>query len=261
MGKINSKTVVFIHGAFVTKNSWGEWPAYFESKGYKSVVPAWPFKDASPAELRKRQPDPDVAKLRMQDLIDHFTKIVSEQEEKPIAIGHSYGGLLTQILLNRDLVVAGVGIHSVPPQGVIPTALSFYKATWGPLGYFTDANKTFLFTQKQWNFAFANGQSPEDQKESYEEYAVPESKRINRDAVTKTAKVDWKKTHGPLLITSGDTDQILPVSISYSNYKKYNKENGSVTDYKEFKGRNHSVLVLPTWKEDADYIIDWLERN
>lgn len=169
------------------------------------------------------------------------------------------GGLITQILLERELAAAGVAIHSLQPQGVFTFKFSFYKAGWGPLGFFTSAKKSFLMSFKQWQYAFTNGMSYEEQKEGYYKYLIPESKLVVRDAISKAAKVDFKKPHAPLLFIAGSTDNFIPASLNYANYKNY-KHTGSITAYKEFEGRNHFVLGQPTWKEDADFIAHWIEQ-
>ena len=260
---ITTKNIVFITGAFVHNSSWQEWQKYFESKGYNTIAPAWPFKDApTAADLRNRQPDDtDLAALTLTELVDHYANIAKSLPEKPIAIGHSLGGLITQILVNRDLVVAGVAIHPVPPQGVIPYEFSFLKAGWKSLGLFTSLKKTYLMSLSDWQYAFTNGMSLADQKASWEANTIPESKTVARGGLTSAAKVDFNKPHPPLLITSGSEDNILPPSLNIRNFKAYKKDNGSVTDYKEFPGRNHYVVGQPTWKEDADYILDWLDKN
>lgn len=258
---ITSKTIVFITGAFVSHHGWKEWQNYFESKGYTTMAPAWPHKEGTAAELRNRQPnDTALAALTMTELVDHYAAIIKALPEKPILIGHSLGGMLTQILLNRDLAQAGIAIHPAPPLGVFPYEFSFLKAGWKVLGLFTSLKKTYLMSFKDWQYAFVNGMSLEDQKKAYEENTIPESKTVARGALTSAAKVDYEKPHAPLLITSGDIDTIIPAHLNYRNYKKY-KPNGSVLDYKEFKGRNHFVVGLPTWKEDADYILEWIQKH
>jgi pimeloyl-ACP methyl ester carboxylesterase len=259
MQTIHSKTIVFITGAFVGKNCWDEWKTYFENKGYKTIVPAWPNKDGSPEELRNRQPDPEVASIRLAALTDYFENIIHQLPEKPILIGHSIGGLIIQILLQRNAAVAGVAIHSVPPVSVFTFKYSFYKASWGALGFFTSAKKSFLMNFKQWQYAFTNGMNCDEQTQAYYNFTVPESKLLVRDGLTKAAKVDFKKPHAPLLLVSGSTDHFIPASLNYSNFKKYTDKN-SITAYKEFPGRNHFVLCQPTWKEDAGYIADWIEK-
>lgn len=257
MSSITSKNIVFLTGAFVSNTCWEEWKTYFESKGYTCSAPAWPHKDAPASVLRSRQPDPGIASVRLADVVDHYASIVRQIPEKPIVIGHSLGGLMTQLLVQRDLVQAGVAIHSVPPQGVITLKFSFYKATWNPLGFFSSAGKSYLMSFKDWQYAFTNGMPLEQQQTSYEKFAIPESKRALRDGLTSVARVDFSKPHVPLLFVSGSEDHIMPASLNYTNYKKYRNGN-SVTEYKEFPGRNHYVLGQPTWKEGADYILDWI---
>jgi pimeloyl-ACP methyl ester carboxylesterase len=259
MRNIQSKTIVFITGAFVGNNCWDEWRSYFENKGFETLAPPWPHKDASPEELRNRQPDPGIASIRLAALTEYFENIIRKLPEKPILIGHSMGGLITQILLQRDLAVAGVAIHSVPPLGVFTFRLSFYKASWGALGFFTSVRKSFLMSFRQWQYAFTNTMNFEDQREAYYNFAVPESKRLVRDGLTSAARVDFGKAHEPLLLISGSSDNCIPASLNYSNYRKY-KKGSSVIDYREFPGRNHFVLGQPTWREEAGYILAWLEQ-
>lgn len=255
-----TNTIIFITGAFVNNSGWDEWKTYFESKGYATLAPAWPFKDAPASTLRSRQPkDTDLAILTLTQLVDYYAEIVKGLPEKAIVIGHSLGGLITQILVNRDLVAAGVAIHSVPPLGIFPYEFSFLKAGWKALGLFTSLNKTYMMSFKDWQYAFVNLMPLEEQKEAYEKYTIPESKRVIRGGLTRAARVDFGKMHVPLLLTSGSTDHIIPAHLNLRNYKKY-KANGSIIDYKEFPGRNHFILGQPTWKEDADFILKWITK-
>ena len=256
-----TKTVLFITGAFVTHLGWKPWQAYFESKGYTTLAPPWPFKDGTAQELRNRQPnDTDLAALTLTELVDHYANIAKNLPEKPIIIGHSLGGLITQILLNRDYGVAAIGIHPVPPLGVFPYEFTFLKAGYKALGLFTSIKKTYLMSLSDWQYAFTNGMSLADQQKSWEENTIPESKTVARGGLTSAAKVDFDKPHNPLLIISGSTDNIIPAHLNARNFKAY-KQNGSVTEYKEFPGKNHFVVGLPTWKEEADYILDWISKH
>jgi pimeloyl-ACP methyl ester carboxylesterase len=258
-----TKTVVFVTGAFVHHSGWNQWKAYFEEKGYTTLNPAWPFKDASVQELRDRQPnDTGLANLRLDELVEHYAKIVRALPEKPILIGHSYGGLIVQKLVEQGLGVAGIPIHSVPPQGTFTFKWSFYKSTWGALGLFTSVKKTYLMPFSTWQYAFTNGMKLEDQQKAYDENTIPESKRTTRDGLGSMAKIDFKKPHAPLLFVAGTDDHIMPASLNYSNYKRYIKGNsGSVTDFIELPNRNHFVLGLPNWKETADVILDWIAEH
>ncbi len=260
MNNTKSRTILFITGAFVGNNSWDEWKKYFENKGYICIAPSWPYKDQSPEVLRSRQPNTDIASNRLSGLIDYYAGIITKLQEKPILIGHSLGGLITQLLIQKDLAVCGVTIHSVPTKGVNTFKFTALKAGWRSLGYFTSIHKAYLMSFKTWQYAFTNGMPLNQQQEAYNKYVVPESKLTSRDWMTNIAKVDYTRPHVPLLFISGSTDNIIPASFNYDNYKKY-KATRSVTDYKEFKGRNHFVLGQSTWREDAEYIYNWLIKN
>ena len=255
----NPTTILFITGAFVSNKCWDDWKVFFESKGFTTLAPAWPYKDAPAAVLRDRHPDPQIAGLRLTTLIDHFENITKNLPQKPIIIGHSIGGLIAQILLQRNLASAAIAIHSVPPQGIMTFKFSFLKAGWGPLGFFTSAKKTFLMTFSQWQYAFTNGMPEEWQEKAYYDSVIPESKLIVRDTITSAAKVNFKASHNPLLLLAGSADHTIPESLNYSNYKKYTDKN-SITDFKVFPERNHFVLNQPGWQEIAVFIQDWIGK-
>ncbi|MDT3400963.1 alpha/beta hydrolase [Mucilaginibacter terrae] len=257
MKNINSKIIVFITGAFVSSDCWTEWKSYFEQRGYQTLAPAWPFKDAPACTLRQRHPDADVAGQRLDKLTAYFRNIVRSLPEKPILIGHSMGGLITQLLIQDGLAAAGIAIHSLQPKGVFTFKYSFYKAGWPALGFFTNTGKTYLMSFPEWQYAFTNGMPFEAQKEAYYNLLVPESKLLIRDATTDAAKIDFSQPHAPLLFVAGSDDRFIPPSLNRTNYRKYN-DSTSVTDYKEFADRNHFVLGQPGWQEIADYIINWL---
>ena len=259
MVTILSKSVVFITGTFIGNNCWDEWKLYFECKGYRCIAPAWPYKDAFPEELRNRHPDEAIASNRLDKLVNYFGNEVNGLSEQSIVIGHSLGGLIVQLLLKRGVGTAGVAIHSFPPPGVSTLKFSFLKAVWGALGFFTPTQKTYMISFKKWKHAIANGMTCDQQKQSFYKYAIPESKLVTRDAFKCAAKINFKQPHAPLLLISGSRDQVIPPSLNYDNYKKY-KTGPSITDYKEFKARNHLVFDHPAWKEDADFILNWLQE-
>ncbi len=257
---METKNIVFITGAFVSNACWDEWKIYFEKHGYNTSAPPWPYKNGTASALRKRRPnDIDLATLTLSELVNHYVNVVTSHSEKPIVIGHSLGGLITQILVNRDLVAAGVAIHSLTPLGIIPYEFSFLKAGLKSLGFFTSVNKTYMMSFSDWQYAFVNGMPLKEQQAAYEKFAIPESKTVTRGGLTKAAKVDFQKSHPPLLLTAGSIDHIIPAHLNIRNFNKYHK-NGSVLDYKEFPERNHFVLGQPGWENDADYIFKWLNQ-
>ncbi|SHL96663.1 alpha/beta hydrolase [Chitinophaga sp. CF418] len=259
MSKIKSKTILFITGAYVSHACWDKWRLYFEGHGYNTIAPPWPCKDADAVTLRKRHPYKALAAVSMYDIIDHYNAIIRKLPERPILIGHSFGGLFAQVLLNRGVAAAAVAIHAVPPQGVIPYELNFLKSNAATLGFFTSINKTFLMSFSKWRFAFTNGMPRQIQESSYEEMVIPESKKAARGGLTKAAYVDFKKEHEPLLLLAGTQDQCIPAHLCKRVYERYKSKN-SITDF-VLKDRNHFVLGQPTWKEDAGYILNWLNQH
>ena len=252
------KTIVFITGAFVHHSCWDQWRCFFEQKGYNTIVPPWPGKEQSAEKLRLGHPDRMVAGIRLAALTEYYSKLIGDLSQKPILIGHSMGGLITQLLLQRNLAAAGIAIHSLQPQGIFTFKFSFYKAGWPALGFFTAIEKTYLMSFQEWQYAFTNGMDYEEQRDAYYRFIIPESKRVVRDATTSTAKIDFSRPHAPLLFLAGSTDKFIPASLNFSNFKRYS-DPYSVTTYKLFEGRNHFVLGQSGWEENANYIASWLK--
>lgn len=252
------KSIVFITGTFIGNNCWDEWEQYFKSKGYDCIAPTWPYKDASSEELRNRHPDVNAASNRLIDLTDYFAEIINALPGKPILIGHSLGGLIVQLLLQRGLGAAGVAVHSFPPAGINSFRFSFVKAIWEAMAFFSSSRETYMVSFRKWKRSFANGMSCKQQKELYYKYAIPESKRIIRDSFKCRVKINFNNPHVPLLFTSGGRDQIIPVSLIETNHKNY-KCKTSITSHKNFSHHGHLVFDPPVWKEEAEYILIWLE--
>lgn len=253
------KSIVFITGTFIGNNCWDEWKPYFENKEYKCIAPAWPYKDASPEELRNRHPDHDIATNRLIGLTDHFGAIINALPEKPILIGHSLGGLIVQLLLQRGLGAAGIAVHSFPPAGITTFKFSFVKAVWEAMALFTSSHETYLVSFRKWKRSFANGMSCEQQKELYYKYAIPESKGIIRDSFKCTVKINFNNPHAPLLFTSGGRDRTIPASLNYLNYKNF-KSSTSITGYKNFKDHVHLIFDQSAWQKEAKFILNWLQE-
>ncbi|RYD74222.1 MAG: alpha/beta hydrolase [Sphingobacteriales bacterium] len=256
-----SKTVLFVTGAFVSHLGWRPWQQYFEQLGYTTYAPSWPNKNGTPQELRNKRPnDIALAKTTITDVVNSYADFIQTLPEKPIIIGHSFGGLVTQILLDRGLAAAAIAVHSVPPFGVIPFEFSFTKAAWRSLGLFTSLDKTYLMSFETWQYAFTNGMSLADQQKAYDENIIPESKRVARGGLTLAASVSFKKEHAPLLFIAGGKDNIIPASLNKRNFNSYKNKN-AVTDFKQFDENNHFVVSLPNWKNTAEYIYNWIQQQ
>ena len=255
---MKTKTILLIHGMFMTPLCWENWIPRLHGRGYKVIAPAWPGRDKSVEVLRKNHPGPELAKLKLSNVVEHMASIIRNLDEKPALIGHSMGGLVVQLLLQRDLAVAGVAIDPAPPQGVFTTRWSFFRSNFPAINPFL-LNQPVRMSFKQFQYAFVNTLPPDEQRAAYDRYAVPESRRVPTQSLTSFARIDSKKPHPPLLITAGEKDHIIPASLNRTNYKKY-RASSSQTDFKEFTGRDHFLIGSKGWEEVADYSLEWLEK-
>lgn len=254
---MSAKTVVFIHGMYMTPLCWEDWEKRFQAKGYTTLAPAWPGRQRSVQELQT--PDTELGKLTLSDILEHVGSVIQAAGEKPILIGHSMGGLVAQLLHNRGLASATIAIDSAPPTGVFTTAFSFLKANWPHVTPFANPNSPVVMSFERFQYAFVNGMREDAQRAAFERYVVPESRRVPRQSLFG-AKVDFKKEQTPLLLIAGGSDHIIPAVLTRTNYKKY-AANSSVTHFKEFSERNHFLLGQENWEEIADFCLEWIAAN
>jgi pimeloyl-ACP methyl ester carboxylesterase len=208
--------------------------------------------------LRKIHPDPQLGRLTLSQVIEHYANLIHMLEEKPILIGHSMGGLVVQLLLQRYEAIAGVAIDSAPPLGVITTDKAFLKSNWPHINPFVSQSSPIQMTLERFQYTFVNDLPLEVQQAAFERYVVPESRRVPAQSLTKVAAIDFRSPHPPLLLVAGSNDHLIPASLNQTNYKKYNRS-ASITDFKEFAGRTHFTIGQPGWEEVAGYIATWLE--
>ena len=252
--------IVFIHGMFITKDCWNNWIPLFESRGYECFAPAWPYKDDTPENLRKKHPDFEgEGHVGLNDVVSFFESFIKSLDSSPILIGHSMGALITQILLNKGLGRCGVVIDSAPPLGVLTTKFSLFKANWPVLNPFTPKYKPVKWTINQYQYAFADHLSGAALEIGFEGI-VPQSKLVPRDSLTSATKINYKAKTQPLLFIAGEKDRIIPASLNKTNYNKY-KSSSSKTEFKVFIDRRHNLIVDKDWEEIADYVFHWIENN
>jgi pimeloyl-ACP methyl ester carboxylesterase len=254
-----SGTVVFITGAFISHTCWDNWLCYFEEKGYAAIAPPWPGKNADAETLRKRHPDPALAAVTTNDVVGYFASIVSQLEEKPIVIGHSLGGLIAQILLNRGLVAAAVAIHPTSPADTGLNKLNYLFANIRSLGYCTSIDQTYLLPFRMWQKIFVNEIVLDEQKDAYYALVIPESKRVMRGVLTSAVELDFAVAHRPLLLLAGSKDKYVSVSQVKRNFKRY-KNLYSTVDF-VVRERNHFAPLSDIWIEDADHVLSWLNSH
>ncbi len=255
---MKSKTIVFIHGMYMTPWCWEHWIPYFESKGYTVLTPGWPGRDAPVETLRQNHPDPQLGQLTLKEVVDHYVEAIHHLDQKPILIGHSMGGLIVQLLLQQDLAVAGVAIDSAPPMGVLSLQWPFLKSNWPHINPFDPLDSPIEMTFERFQYTFVNTLPVDEQTAAFNKYVVPESRQVPRESLT--ARIDFHKPHSSLLFIAGSADHLIPPRLNRTNQARY-KRSASITDLKEFAGRTHFIIGQTGWEEVADYILAWLGKK
>jgi pimeloyl-ACP methyl ester carboxylesterase len=251
-------TVVFIHGAWVTPACWDKFIGFYTARGHRCIAPAWPRKDRSIAELRA-DPSP-LASLGVEEIVDRYDRVIREQAEPPLLIGHSFGGLFVQMLLDRGLGAAGVAIDSAPPRGVLATQPSVFRANLPVLLQLGAWKGVVRMTYPQFRYAFVNTLSEAEARAAYEAYVIPETGRIFFQAAlgSKAVKVNFANNQRkPLLLIAGESDHVVAAGLNRANFRKYAGSKAR-TDFKEFPGRAHWIIAQEGWEEVADYTARWL---
>lgn len=252
-----TKTIVFVHGMYMTSLCWEHWDRFFRAKGFECHAPAWPGRSEPVQVLRERHPDPKLASLTLTDILEHFSRLIASLDQKPILIGHSMGALVVQLLLQKDLASAGVAIDSAPPMGVFTTKWSSLKSNWPHITPFASVQKPIAMTFERFQYTFVNNMSLAQQRAAFDRYVVPESRRVPRESLT--ARIDFKKPHAPLLLIAGSEDHTIPATLNRTNFGRY-RNSGSQVAFKEFQGRNHFIIGQDGWEEVAQYVNAWINR-
>mgnify|MGYP000851865763 CR=1 FL=1 len=254
-----TKTIVLIHGAWLNANSWENWKARYEAKGYTVIAPSWPGDERDPAELRA-SPLPALAKLSQKQIVAHYEAIIRALPEKPILIGHSLGGVFVQHLLDRGLGVAGVAIDPAPTPGVplYPHAIrSALPVFIDPLSW----RKAKVMSRKFFRTRFAQTVDPAQADAFYDRYIVPTPGRVYWNGVIGAMKINWTNPdRAPLLLIGGGKDLIADEKMTRAIFRKQSRA-PSLTEYRAFPDRSHWTAVDPGWEEVADLALDWAERN
>ncbi len=256
--------VVFVHGLWLLPSSWDRWAKVFEEAGYTALTPKWPDDPDTVADANEH---PEVfARKTVGQVADHFADVIGKLDKKPAVIGHSFGGLLTQMIAGRGLSAVSVAIDPAPFRGVLPLPISALKSAAPVLSNPANRHRAVPLTFDQFRFGFANAVSEDEAKELYETYAVPapgaplfQAASANLNPWTE-AKVDTKNPErGPLLIISGEKDNTVPWSIANASYKKQSR-NEAVTEIVELPNRGHALTIDSGWREVADTALAFVRR-
>jgi non-heme chloroperoxidase len=256
--------VVFVHGLWLLPSSWDRWVTLFEAAGYVAVTPGWPD---DPETVEDAKAHPEVfAHKSVGQVADYQEAVVRRLEKKPAVIGHSFGGLLTQILAGRGVSAVSVALDPAPFRGVLPLPISALRSASAVLGNPANYNRAVPLTYEQFRYGFANAVSEDEAKELYETYSVPGSGVPIFQAATANlnpwteAKVDTKNPkRGPLLIVVGEQDHTVPPAIAKASYKRQKKNEG-VTEFVTIPGRGHALTIDSGWQEVADVALSFVRR-
>jgi pimeloyl-ACP methyl ester carboxylesterase len=248
-----TKTAIFITGAWMQAASWDNFRGIFDARGYATSAPAWPWLDGKAADLR-RHVDPRFARVGLKAITDHYETIIRALPERPLIVGHSFGGLVTQLLLDRGLGAAGVAIDPAPIASIIPGPVSLAAATApllrGPRGIYTLSPGAF-------GKSFANTVPPEDRPRFYNAFVVPAPARIFYEAALMLGtRVNARARQQPLLITVGERDRTVTPYLARAACK-IQQRSSARTDFKQFPGRSHFLCAEAGWEEVASYCADW----
>src|SRR4051812_3247572 len=256
--------IVLIHGLWLTPRSWEGWKARFEQRGHEVLAPAWPRMEREVEAIRR---DPSVLNgLGLAEVVDHYDRIIRGLGTPPVIMGHSTGGLVAELLLDRGLGAAGVGLSPAPVKGVLRLPPALLRTVFPGLRNPANRKKTIALTSKQFRSSFTNTMNAADAEAAYERYYVPAPGRVvfqaafanlNPHAVTK---VDFHKDdRPPLLVMGNDQDQTIPASVSREAAKRLGRAKARA-DHKGVPGRPH-FPAAPGWEAVADYALDWAIRH
>jgi len=256
--------VVFVHGLWLLPSSWDRWLPVFKKAGYVPLTPGWPDDPETVAEA-KEHPEA-MAKKSIGQIADHFDEVIQGLDKKPAIVGHSFGGLLTQILAGRGLGSASVAFDSAPFRGVLPLPYSSLKSGKPVLQNPANRSRAVPLTYDQFRYSFANTVDEDEAKRLYNEYSVPgsgvplfQAASANLNPWTE-AKVDHKNPdRGPMLIVYGSEDHVSPKSINKAIYDKQKKNKG-VTELVEIEGASHGLTIDHTWRKSCDTALEFIQR-
>ena len=258
-----TKNVVFIHGLWIHASAWRPWQDLFESQGYTTVAPGWPG-DLDTVEATRSNPS-GLNDQGISEICHHYADIIDGFDEKPIAIGHSFGGLIAQELLANDLVAAAAAIDPAPVKGVKILPFSQLRSSLPVLGNPANKGRTVALDEKQFAYAFGNVLSEEESNALHAAWTIPGPGRpLFEDATANfvrnsPAEVDTHTAvRGPLLLTSGTEDHTVPKVVTVAVAKLYADNTSSVTEYHEYEGKGHSLTLDSGWTDVADDVLAWL---
>ena len=255
--------LVLIHGAWLSARSWERFADYFTKRGFDVSAPEWPRKHGDVEALREESAE--LAGLGLAEIVDHYETLIRGLDAPPVLVGHSFGGLIVELLLDRGVGRAGVALSPAPPKGILVLPFSSLKAASPALAHPSKRHGIVELSAEEFGYGFVNTYTDEEAAAAYERYAVPETGRIFYEAgfanfsLHPPTQVHFSNAErAPLLIVGATKDHTVPASVSRAQHKKYERSSAK-TDYMEFEGRPHLFVVGEGWEEVAAAIDGWLD--
>lgn len=269
MNTTDKTPIVLVHGLWMTPKSWDTWAEHYRAKGHEVITLAWPgIGTRTPADLRR---DPSAFDgIGITDIVDHLEAEIRKLPVKPIIMGHSFGGLFTQMLADRGLGVAYVGVEPGQPAGISTLPFSTVRTAFPILRNPFRKNKASQISKAHFHFTFGNDLTRAESDAEYELNAIPSFNRVFFEGVAGALNEKGGASHveygrperAPLLVLAGEIDHVVPPAIAKAIVAKYRAgaaKTGSsaIVEYREFPGRTHRIVSQKGWEEVADYALDW----
>lgn len=257
----SADTIVLIHGLWLTALSWEHWVEHYRARGYRVIARSWPGMEGDIDAFRR---DPSaITELGVTEVVEHYERIVRELDKPPIIIGHSFGGLITEILLDRGLGAAGVALDPAPVKGIFVLPFASLKSALPGLKNPFEQHRAVALTLEQFHYGFTNHLSEEESAPIYERYAVPGPNHVlfqaslaNFNPHAATTVNFHNDNRAPLLLVGGGRDHTVPASVTKANYELFRKSR-AVTEYKEYPERTHWTIGQDGWESVADFALGW----
>jgi pimeloyl-ACP methyl ester carboxylesterase len=259
-GLLEPRTIVLIHGLFLTHTSWENWVERYAARGYTVLTPSWPGLDGTVEQLRQN-PSP-FTKLDIETVLASLASYVERLAERPIVMGHSFGGLFAQLLAYRGLTSAAVGIDPTAPAGVLSFPFSTLKASVPILANRSNVDRATMLTAEQFHYAFTNTISPEESRLLYDRYAVPCANRVLFEGAFESfvphspGHIDVKAARAPVLLIAGGADRLVTEDYTRAHFRLISAS-PAITALRVFPGRPHFTGAVRGWEDVADYALDW----
>ena len=261
----NGAPVLFIHGLWLHASSWTPWLEQFKASGYTALAPGWPG-IADTVEEARANPDA-IADHGIDDVVAHYSTIISALPTPPIVVGHSFGGMIAEKLLGLDLAAAAIAIDAAQIKGVLPLPLSALHATLPVFRNPANKHRAVSLTREQFRYGFGNAIAEDESDELHERWTIPapgrplfEAAAANFSLHSPAAVNTHNEQRGPLLLVMGGQDHTVPEAITKATLKQY-RGSGAVTELIEFEDRGHSLTIDHGWKEIADASLEWLAEH